>query len=176
MCLHFRFRGGGYRDRPPRGYGDRYDDSRGYSRGRDDRRGGYSGGDGRQPLAERPRLQLQPRSKDLDSPKEEQSQGPSSIFGGARPVDTAAKELEVEERLKREDEDREKERREVSGVGKEGRCVLLTGFEISKPSVGISSDLVSGSVQTWYQDQFRPGVGVRANTEGTSQHMEFVCM
>ncbi|XP_045552357.1 eukaryotic translation initiation factor 4B isoform X5 [Salmo salar] len=57
---------------------------------------------------ERPKLILKPRSL----PKEvEQSSAPSapsdraaSIFGGARPVDTAAKEREVEERLKREQE------------------------------------------------------------------------
>jgi hypothetical protein len=57
---------------------------------------------------ERPKLILKPRSV----PKEvEQSNTPfapsgraASIFGGAKPVDTAAKEREVEERLKREQE------------------------------------------------------------------------
>uniref|UniRef100_A0A674E0G6 Eukaryotic translation initiation factor 4Ba n=1 Tax=Salmo trutta TaxID=8032 RepID=A0A674E0G6_SALTR len=56
----------------------------------------------------RPKLILKPRSV----PKEvEQSNTPfapsgraASIFGGAKPVDTAAKEREVEERLKREQE------------------------------------------------------------------------
>ena len=99
---------GGYRDRDygrhgpqdsgPRGYRDRDMD---YSRRRDDA------------PAERPRLQLQPRSK----PREEgEDKGSSAIFGGAKPVDTAAKEKEIEERLqkKKEEEQREKERREVS--------------------------------------------------------------
>ncbi len=109
---------GGYRDRPPPrrgGYEDRYG---GY--GQDD---GPRGGGGYRPPsdppAERPRLQLQPRSK----PKEEtDTASPSAIFGGARPVDTAAKELE---RLKREEEE-EKQRKEEGKQRKEvgvGVCV-----------------------------------------------------
>nr|XP_046189200.1 eukaryotic translation initiation factor 4B-like [Oncorhynchus gorbuscha] len=62
---------------------------------------------------ERPKLILKPRSL----PKEvEQSSAPSarsdraaSIFGRAKPVDTAAKEREVEERLKREQEKLQRE-------------------------------------------------------------------
>ncbi|XP_052340139.1 eukaryotic translation initiation factor 4B-like, partial [Oncorhynchus keta] len=62
---------------------------------------------------ERPKLILKPCSL----PKEvEQSSAPSapsdraaSIFGGAKPVDTAAKEREVEERLKREQEKLQRE-------------------------------------------------------------------
>lgn len=56
---------------------------------------------------QRPKLNLKPRSV----PKEEETAGPpaqtgraSSIFGAAKPVDTAAKEREVEERLKKEQE------------------------------------------------------------------------
>lgn len=65
---------------------------------------------------QRPKLNLKPRSV----PKEEDGTGSSggtspsvapssgsrasSIFGGAKPVDTAAKEREVEERLKKEEE------------------------------------------------------------------------
>ena len=104
--------GGGHREYPPRrGYGDRYDDGRGYDRrGRDDYRGGPplgGGDDGRQPLAERPRLLLQPRSKNLESPTNTNVDTTSSIFGEAKPVDTATREMEVEERLKRENENKE---------------------------------------------------------------------
>lgn len=62
---------------------------------------------------QRPKLNLKPRS----IPKEEEQSGTlsppsdtanssrtSSIFGAAKPVDTAAKEREVEERLKKEQE------------------------------------------------------------------------
>lgn len=49
---------------------------------------------------ERPRLQLKPRSKAAD---EDQSQVSSSaIFGSAKPVDTASREKEMEERIARE--------------------------------------------------------------------------
>uniref|UniRef100_A0A3B4CAJ1 Eukaryotic translation initiation factor 4B n=1 Tax=Pygocentrus nattereri TaxID=42514 RepID=A0A3B4CAJ1_PYGNA len=86
-----------YDDRDRR---DRYDDrgSRDYDRGG--------------PL-QRPKLNLKPRS----IPKEEEPSGATSpqtvtanpsrsasIFGAAKPVDTAAKEREVEERLKKEQE------------------------------------------------------------------------
>ena len=68
------------------------------------------------PHLERPRLQLQPRTK----PREDAGGGEggggggtsSSIFGQAKPVDTAAREKEIEERLLREQE-KAKERREV---------------------------------------------------------------
>lgn len=56
---------------------------------------------------QRPKLNLKPRT----APKEEVTSGapaPSSraasIFGGAKPVDTAAREREVEERLQKEQE------------------------------------------------------------------------
>ena len=45
---------------------------------------------------ERPRLQIQPRSKPAEKSGGETS---SSIFGGAKPVDTAQREREIEERL-----------------------------------------------------------------------------
>ncbi|KAL1020771.1 hypothetical protein UPYG_G00004460 [Umbra pygmaea] len=115
-----------YRRDDYRGNGDRYGDRGGdrYSdRGGDrygDRGGdryGDRGGDRYERreesrddrgAVERPRLVLKPRSV----PKEvEQRSAPSassgraaSIFGGAKPVDTAAKEREVEEKLKKEQE------------------------------------------------------------------------
>uniref|UniRef100_A0A8C7ZA66 Eukaryotic translation initiation factor 4B n=1 Tax=Oryzias sinensis TaxID=183150 RepID=A0A8C7ZA66_9TELE len=98
-----------------RGSGDRYGDKDRYAE-RDDR---YEKRDERReeraPI-QRPKLNLKPRSV----PKEEEGPGnsggtspaaapssgsrASSIFGGAKPVDTAAKEREVEERLKKEEE------------------------------------------------------------------------
>ena len=55
---------------------------------------------------ERPRLQLQPRTKSLGNTsggreKGEGGRASSSIFGQAKPVDTAAREREIEERLLR---------------------------------------------------------------------------
>lgn len=68
-------------------------------------------------VKERPKLQLQPRTKPVEESKDEPVTG-SSVFGGAKPVDTAAKEREIEEKLARqklEDEAKlkqEKEKRE----------------------------------------------------------------
>uniref|UniRef100_A0A8C3RW40 Eukaryotic translation initiation factor 4B n=1 Tax=Chelydra serpentina TaxID=8475 RepID=A0A8C3RW40_CHESE len=107
--------GTGYRrDDDFRGGGDRYEDR--YER-RDDRVDRWSSRDDyardevrrddRGPT-QRPKLNLKPRS----APKEEdtsvapatQSSRAASIFGGAKPVDTAAREREVEERLQKEQE------------------------------------------------------------------------
>lgn len=52
--------------------------------------------------AERPRLKLQPRTKSTEAASE--ISRPSSIFGEAKPVDTAAKEREIEEKIVRERE------------------------------------------------------------------------
>ena len=62
------------------------------------------------PPPERPRLQLQPRSKPLEDTSGGRERGggggrggggraSSSIFGQAKPVDTAARDREIEERL-----------------------------------------------------------------------------
>lgn len=78
---------------------------------------------------QRPKLNLKPRSV----PKEEEGSGgtspatapapaPSrsaSIFGNAKPVDTAAKEREVEERLKKEEERLQRQIDEDKGRGSE---------------------------------------------------------
>ncbi|XP_041498415.1 eukaryotic translation initiation factor 4B-like isoform X2 [Microtus oregoni] len=104
--------GSGYRrDDDYRGGGDRYEDR--YNR-RDDRswssrddyfRDNYRR-DGRGP-PQRPKLNLKPRStpkEDDSSASTSQSSRAASIFGGAKPVDTAAREREVEERLQKEQE------------------------------------------------------------------------
>ncbi|XP_078392767.1 eukaryotic translation initiation factor 4Ba isoform X2 [Cetorhinus maximus] len=100
------FRGGGDR------YSDRYNDGFDRFERRDDRRSDYGSRDEMRHedrgSMQRPKLNLKPRS----IPKEEvvrappaQSSGRSaSIFGAAKPVDTTAKEREVEERLKKEQE------------------------------------------------------------------------
>ncbi|KAK2889325.1 hypothetical protein Q8A67_014700 [Cirrhinus molitorella] len=100
------FSSGFRRDYDDRRDGDRYGDREERSDRRDD------GRDERGP-PQRPKLNLKPRS----IPKEEEQSGSlspqsntanssraSSIFGAAKPVDTAAKEREVEERLKKEQE------------------------------------------------------------------------
>lgn len=56
---------------------------------------------------QRPKLNLKPRStpkEDDSSASTSQSSRAASIFGGAKPVDTAAREREVEERLQKEQE------------------------------------------------------------------------
>ncbi|TMS19647.1 eukaryotic translation initiation factor 4Ba isoform X1 [Larimichthys crocea] len=109
----------GDRDR----YGER--DSDRYDR-RDDRR------EERGAPQQRPKLNLKPRSV----PKDEESGGgggggsgtspaaapssgsrASSIFGAAKPVDTAAKEREVEERLKKQEERLQRQLEEDKGRG-----------------------------------------------------------
>ncbi|XP_025068050.1 LOW QUALITY PROTEIN: eukaryotic translation initiation factor 4B [Alligator sinensis] len=111
--------GTGYRrDDDFRGGGDRYDDR--YER-RDDRTGpdrwssrdDYSRGaddmrrDDRGPT-QRPKLNLKPRSapreEDTSTAPATQSSRAASIFGGAKPGDTAAGEREVKERLQKEQE------------------------------------------------------------------------
>uniref|UniRef100_A0A672KAB4 Eukaryotic translation initiation factor 4B n=1 Tax=Sinocyclocheilus grahami TaxID=75366 RepID=A0A672KAB4_SINGR len=79
---------------------------------------------------QRPKLNLKPRS----IPKEEEQSGSlspqsntanssraSSIFGAAKPVDTAAKEREVEERLKKEQERLQKQLEEDNNRASERR-------------------------------------------------------
>nr|XP_054606702.1 eukaryotic translation initiation factor 4B [Nothobranchius furzeri] len=114
-------RGGGSRRAFGSGFRRDYEDGRGSSDRygeRDhygDREDRYERREERAPQ-QRPKLNLKPRSV----PKEEEGTGSSgstspavapssgsrasSIFGGAKPVDTAAKEREVEERLKKEEE------------------------------------------------------------------------
>uniref|UniRef100_A0A2K5DF18 Eukaryotic translation initiation factor 4B n=1 Tax=Aotus nancymaae TaxID=37293 RepID=A0A2K5DF18_AOTNA len=104
--------GSGYRrDDDYRGGRDRYEDR--YDR-QDDRswssRDDYSQDDYRRDdrgPPQRPKLNLKPRStpkEDDSSASTSQSSRAASIFGGAKPVDTAAREREVEERLQKEQE------------------------------------------------------------------------
>nr|CAD7393972.1 unnamed protein product [Timema cristinae] len=66
----------------------------------DRRRGGMRGSDRDREVKSRPRLNLQPRTKPVEKvAKIEPAQTRASIFGGAKPVDTAAKQREIEERL-----------------------------------------------------------------------------
>uniref|UniRef100_A0A4W4EVK4 Eukaryotic translation initiation factor 4B n=1 Tax=Electrophorus electricus TaxID=8005 RepID=A0A4W4EVK4_ELEEL len=72
---------------------------------------------------QRPKLNLKPRSVPKDEEAGSSPTTPSSrsasIFGGAKPVDTAAKEREVEERLKREQERLQRQLDEEKGRGPE---------------------------------------------------------
>ena len=96
-----------YSDRPPRDR-DRYV----YSRGRDDySRRGWSSPRDEPPV--RPRLRLQPRSKPLEDTPTDQPVSTSSIFGGAKPVDTAKREKEIEEKLMKKEQVVVKERKET---------------------------------------------------------------
>merc|ERR1712193_553333 len=122
--------GGGFdRDRGYGGGRDRYDDRRGYDDRRDDRdgygRGGFGGGgrgfsaadddrswrrdepeipvrrDIREERSERPKLNILPRSKPANENSDSSpAQKGSNPFGAARPIDTSAKEKEIEQKLK----------------------------------------------------------------------------
>jgi hypothetical protein len=54
-----------------------------------------------EPLRERPKLNLKPREESLANTEPVHS---SSVFGGAKPVDTSAREREVEEKIRKERE------------------------------------------------------------------------
>lgn len=72
---------------------------------------------------ERPRLQLKPRTKPVEEAKPVPSESRStSIFGGAKPVDTTAKEKEIEEKLEKlkVDVDLKKEKERDGSYAKEG--------------------------------------------------------
>merc|ERR1712156_573619 len=100
---------GGDRDR---GYGGDRDRGHGgdrYNRDdrRDDRRGGYDRYDRRddrrrspEPPKERPRLKLLPKQAEkTEGGDEQEASTKSSIFGSAKPVDTAKKEAEIDQKL-----------------------------------------------------------------------------
>ncbi|XP_072307568.1 eukaryotic translation initiation factor 4B-like isoform X2 [Eucyclogobius newberryi] len=113
---------GGSRDYDSRGSSDRFGDRDRYGEDRYERKEERRDED--RP-SQRPKLNLKPRSV----PKEEEgSSGPgpaptpapaasrsASIFGNAKPVDTASKEREVEERLKKQEERRQRQLEEDKG-------------------------------------------------------------
>ncbi|VVC43713.1 Hypothetical protein CINCED_3A011384 [Cinara cedri] len=94
-----------------RPFGERRDDVEGGRKPFSDSRRGFGfkrdddlpeiAGSNTLPPQERPKLILKPKTVDPDAPKTETSSyaSSSSIFGGAKPVDTAAKEREIEEKL-----------------------------------------------------------------------------
>uniref|UniRef100_A0A7N8XKK3 Eukaryotic translation initiation factor 4B n=1 Tax=Mastacembelus armatus TaxID=205130 RepID=A0A7N8XKK3_9TELE len=130
FLLGYDSRGGGGRRAFGSGFRRDYEDSRG-SNDRYGDRDRYGERDERREERapqQRPKLNLKPRSV----PKEEEgssgggtspaaapssSSRASSIFGGAKPVDTAAKEREVEERLKKEEERLQRQLEEDKGRG-----------------------------------------------------------
>ncbi|XP_066263283.1 uncharacterized protein [Branchiostoma lanceolatum] len=75
----------------------RYGNKGKYGRGRRDGRGPAAD------FAERPKLRLAPRTKPgVSNPHQASANSQRSIFGDAKPVDTAAREREIEERLSRQ--------------------------------------------------------------------------
>ncbi|XP_062419828.1 eukaryotic translation initiation factor 4Ba isoform X1 [Pungitius pungitius] len=115
--------GTGYRrDDDSRGSSDRYGERERYGdreeryEKKDDNREGESTIPN---LKHRPRLNLKPRSVPKEEEAAPQSSGSrtASIFGAAKPVDTAAKEREVEERLKKEEERLQRQLDEDKGRG-----------------------------------------------------------
>ncbi|XP_064471215.1 eukaryotic translation initiation factor 4B-like isoform X1 [Ornithodoros turicata] len=88
---------GGFRDEPR----EKYQES-----DRDERDRGQESGP-----RERKKLQLKPRSTEAPKQAPPPAKAAAAIFGGARPVDTAAREREIEERLAKQRE--EEERRQV---------------------------------------------------------------
>ncbi|XP_069675228.1 eukaryotic translation initiation factor 4B isoform X3 [Periplaneta americana] len=99
----FSSRRGGDRD-----FGGRssFGPRRSYGPGSDfEREGGFRGRDEGPPQREprsRPRLNLKPRSTAEEPAAPAPEAAKASIFGGAKPVDTAAREKEIEERLEKE--------------------------------------------------------------------------
>jgi len=116
----FDDRRGGYDDRRGGGYDDRRDDRDGFGRGGGGgySRGGFSAADDDrswrrdepeipvrrdvrdEPRSERPKLNILPRSKPSDENTDSPAQKGSNPFGAARPIDTSAKEKEIEQKLK----------------------------------------------------------------------------
>ncbi|XP_043225162.1 eukaryotic translation initiation factor 4B-like isoform X7 [Amphibalanus amphitrite] len=89
------------------------------------------------PPAERPKLNLKPRSvpsDDIGKPA-----ASSSIFGGAKPVDTTAREREVEERLKATRIDDRPARPTEPASGSQRRAEASRDIRLSEPARGKDS-------------------------------------
>lgn len=129
-------RGGDDRDRDGGGYRERYGGRR--SNYEDRNRDGPGGREASPPPMERPKLQLQPRTlpvepivvaKEDEKEAEAGRRSPSpprpkpvpaaNIFGSAKPVDTAAREREIEERLERERQEERRLREEARDKARE---------------------------------------------------------
>merc|ERR1712038_1575786 len=136
----------GDRDRGGDRYGDRGGDRYG---DRDRDRGGYSSARDRvqEPPKERPRLALAPRSKPKEEEGEEGSTAPASIFGGAKPVDTVQKEKEMDEKLAREKEEKEKAREEARKAPKSNPFGAAKPVDTLKKEQEIESKLSKLSVK-----------------------------
>ncbi|KAJ8921632.1 hypothetical protein NQ315_010541 [Exocentrus adspersus] len=96
---------GGFRDSDRMGRFDDKDDRKGFGRRFDDRDRGSRTGDSTSSSEprERPKLVLAPRTKPVENVSVKAESVPSaSIFGNAKPVDTAQREREIEERLAKE--------------------------------------------------------------------------
>merc|ERR1712012_989665 len=87
-----------------------------------------------------------PRSK----PKEEEGDGstaPASIFGGAKPVDTVQKEKEIEEKLAREKDEKERAREEARKAPKSNPFGVAKPVDTLKKEQEIESKLSKLSVK-----------------------------
>uniref|UniRef100_A0A2K6LY76 Eukaryotic translation initiation factor 4B n=1 Tax=Rhinopithecus bieti TaxID=61621 RepID=A0A2K6LY76_RHIBE len=128
--------GRGYcRDDDYRGSGDRYEDR--YDRQDDESWNDYSRDD------YRPKLNLRPPStpkEDDSSASTSQCSPAASIFGGAKPVDTAAREREIEEPLQKKQEKLQRQLDEPKPERRpRERHPSWTGSESSQPGTSATS-------------------------------------
>merc|ERR1712226_1549341 len=100
-----------------------------------------------EPPKERPRLALAPRSKPKGEEGEEGSTAPACIFGGAKPVDTVQKEKEMDEKLAREKEEKEKAREEARKAPKSNPFGAAKPVDTLKKEQEIESKLSKLSVK-----------------------------
>ena len=105
--------------------------------------------------AERPRLNLKPRSKPIEEAGSADRSSSSAIFGAAKPVDTAAREREIEERRKAA-EDQEKDTRRhdeerEQPVGHEERRPSKTTESDSQPPAEGGDGEVDDDNEGWEQ-------------------------
>lgn len=80
---------------------------------------------------QRPKLNLAPRTKPIEASKPEPAVPSASIFGNAKPVDTAERERQIEEKLRKEQEERLKESSSRDG-GRESRDHSTDRESVSK--------------------------------------------
>lgn len=80
---------------------------------------------------QRPKLNLAPRTKPIEASKPEPAVPSASIFGNAKPVDTAERERQIEEKLRKEQEERLKESSGRDG-GRESRDQSADRESVSK--------------------------------------------